>query len=138
MTLPAKLLICVQVVEYPASEAVMEYEDSKWFGDLRVPYISHTDPVHVAQQNRKDRPTSRAYTDRAKNRPCVDCKIGYPPYVMDFDHVRGEKVANISHMARVRTNIQRLQAEIDKCDVVCANCHRERTHQRGLTQTAKI
>lgn len=63
----------------------------------------------------------------AKNVPCTDCGIKYPSYVMDFDHVRGEKQFNIGSYPL--TTIP-LAKEIEKCDVVCSNCHRERTHKR--------
>lgn len=66
------------------------------------------------------------------NKPCVDCRVIYPAYVMDFDHVRGVKCFAIS----MRKNISAgpLYEEIAKCDVICANCHRERTfgHRKDL------
>ena len=65
-----------------------------------------------------------------KDQPCADCGITYPPYVMDFDHVRGEKVDEISRAGMLMATISTLLAEIEKCDVVCSNCHRERTFQR--------
>jgi hypothetical protein len=50
---------------------------------------------------------------------------------MDFDHVpgRGEpKIANIgSSIAKWASDPESLKAEIAKCDVICANCHRKRT-----------
>ena len=61
-----------------------------------------------------------------KNRPCVDCGIQYPSCVMDFDHVRGEKLFNLSH--NYTTTIEAMLFEASKCDIVCANCHRIRTH----------
>jgi hypothetical protein len=61
-----------------------------------------------------------------KSQPCADCKISYPPWVMDFDHVRGRKRAKISSL-RSRRVITR---EAQKCQVVCSNCHRNRTHVR--------
>ena len=67
----------------------------------------------------------------AKNRPCMDCGIQYPPHVMDFDHVRGKKDFYIGQFGRSKST-SCLQAEIEKCDVVCANCHRLRTHVRKL------
>ena len=68
----------------------------------------------------------------AKARPCADCGVQYPPHVMDFDHVRGRKSGNIAHMKTyVRTAT--LASEIAKCDVVCANCHRVRSHARSQT-----
>lgn len=65
-----------------------------------------------------------------KSRPCADCKGSYPYYVMDFDHVRGEKLFDISSKAQKGISRRVLLEEIQKCDVVCANCHRARTHAR--------
>jgi len=64
-----------------------------------------------------------------KSVPCTDCGIQYPPYVMDFDHVRGIKEFHIA-MSVQHVSIKRLNAEMDKCDVVCSNCHRIRTYNR--------
>lgn len=61
--------------------------------------------------------------------PCADCGKKYPYYVMDFDHVNGTKVGNISHMVQSGVT-KKIKEEIDKCEIVCANCHRERTHSR--------
>lgn len=63
-----------------------------------------------------------------KNKPCADCKNHFPYYVMDFDHVRGVKVGNVSTLAL--WSIARILEEISKCEVVCSNCHRIRTHIR--------
>lgn len=59
--------------------------------------------------------------------PCVDCGEA-DIVVLDFDH-RGDqpKVANISVMAAKGWPWPRIEAEIAKCDVVCANDHRRRT-----------
>lgn len=64
----------------------------------------------------------------AKSVPCLDCGVSYPYYVMDFDHRDPQtKVANVSTLV-IKGNRQMLLEEIAKCDVVCANCHRVRTH----------
>lgn len=68
-----------------------------------------------------------------KSRPCVDCENSYPPYVMDLDHVRGVKSFNISRAARLGVSINTLLTEIEKCEVVCSNCHRLRTHSPSGT-----
>ena len=72
---------------------------------------------------------ARHLVTQAKSVPCADCGNSYPPHVMDFDHVRGRKVLNVGLMSH-RVSLDTLQSEIDKCEVVCANCHRERTHMR--------
>src|SRR5262249_4007125 len=68
----------------------------------------------------------------AKSIPWADCGQRYPHYVMDFDHRRGEKkcFAIANAMGQTRISAKRLLAEIAKCDVVCANCHRVRTYLR--------
>lgn len=95
-----------------------------------------------AKQSYLDR-NSRSYTARrkmvveAKTRPCCDCGIQYPYYVMDFDHRDGatKKFALNSVYYEAKGAILR---EIEKCDVVCANCHRERTHRRQLHAQVKV
>ena len=65
-------------------------------------------------------------------RGCEDLRcVGHPdnPEALDFDHISGQKSANISRLARGAGWTQLLD-EIDKCEVVCANCHRVRTAER--------
>ena len=56
--------------------------------------------------------------------PCVDCGER-DVVVLQFDH-QGNKVANVSALIRAGSEA-RLRAEIEKCEVVCANCHTRRT-----------
>jgi hypothetical protein len=71
-----------------------------------------------------------AVVNGLKNNPCMDCRKRFNPWQMDFDHRPGEKkIADINRMIR-KGNMQKLLDEIAKCDLVCANCHRDRTHQR--------
>lgn len=68
-----------------------------------------------------------------KTHPCVDCGETNP-VVLEFDHVRGEKDFHIGKASTYNISLRRLQAEIDKCEVRCANCHRKKTYaQAGYT-----
>lgn len=59
--------------------------------------------------------------------PCADCGGVFDPVCMDFDHRPGtKKLFTISHGIARRT-YDAVLAEIAKCDIVCANCHRIRT-----------
>jgi len=69
-----------------------------------------------------------------KKRPCADCCRSLPPTAMDFDHVRGTKVASVSYLAAKKFSWQTIEDEIAKCDPVCANCHRIRTQSRKAIQ----
>lgn len=62
--------------------------------------------------------------------PCVDCDEKNL-LVLDFDHVRGVKVNAVSNLVRRRSAWLRVKAEIAKCEVRCANCHRKRTAQNN-------
>lgn len=72
----------------------------------------------------------KAHIASRKNVPCADCSLSFPPECMDFDHVRGEKKFNLGDVRGMSKAA--LEAEIEKCDVVCANCHRIRTRLRSV------
>lgn len=62
---------------------------------------------------------------------CCDCGNRFPYYVLDFDHRDpNEKSYQPSKLSETGS-WDKMLAEIAKCDVVCANCHRERTHQKN-------
>ena len=65
--------------------------------------------------------------DYKATHPCVDCGED-DPIVLDFDHVRGKKIANVSKLASYSRKA--ILEELPKCEVRCANCHRRVTHQR--------
>lgn len=72
----------------------------------------------------------REYLENIKNVPCMDCGKSYPSYVMDFDHRDiTKKLGGVGFFASKRSWAKML-AEIEKCDIICANCHRERTSKQ--------
>jgi hypothetical protein len=68
-------------------------------------------------------------------RGCVDCGYNKHPAALDFDHLPGTvKVMSIADMVGLGRPWTAILAEIEKCEVVCANCHRIRTVSRLLGQ----
>ena len=64
-----------------------------------------------------------------RRRPCHDCGGTFPPWVMDFDHRDPSgKSFNVTSSRAMLMSRSRLLAEIEKCDIVCANCHAVRTY----------
>ena len=64
-----------------------------------------------------------------ESQPCKDCGLFYPAAIMEFDHRPGEKkLDTVSRMVAQQRAWKIIEAEIAKCDLVCANDHRFRTH----------
>lgn len=85
---------------------------------------------YYRQRNQKRLEEFREVIRQNKNVPCQDCKNSYPYYVMQFDHL-SDKSFTIAQLNRI-SSMKRLLEEIAKCEVVCANCHAERTHRRRV------
>lgn len=61
---------------------------------------------------------------------CIDCSYIGPAFMYDFDHRDPEqKSFSIGGKGHTR-KFDFLLEEIEKCDLVCANCHRMRTHKQ--------
>ena len=71
----------------------------------------------------------RLLIEYLRSHPCVDCGET-DIVVLEFDHL-GEKIADISTYAGGGRTWARVKAEIDRCEVRCANCHRRTTLQRS-------
>ena len=83
--------------------------------------------------NEKERETLRKLLAELKAVPCSDCGGSFPACAMDFDHVMGEKSFNVGQgLTRGR---KRMLLEAANCEIVCANCHRQRTYNRLIGGT---
>ena len=60
---------------------------------------------------------------------CADCGK-CDPRVMEFDHLR-DKEHDVGSMISAGHSVETIKAEIEKCEIVCANCHKIRTSDRG-------
>ena len=81
-------------------------------------------------RNEKQRDKNKRYVNEIKSKSeCVDCGENNP-LVLDFDHVKGDKVMAVSDMIGSAYSLAAIQREIEKCEVRCSNCHRVVTHER--------
>lgn len=62
---------------------------------------------------------------------CTDCGWAQWARGLDWDHVRGVKTAGIATLIANGRPWAEVLAEMSKCEVACANCHRIRTLRRG-------
>lgn len=86
---------------------------------------------------RKNKKQVKEFIEQYKReRQCVDCGFSGKEYpqVLDFDHRDGKqnKAFEIGAWGKYVLSVARVQEEIEKCDLVCANCHRIRTTVRKV------
>jgi len=75
------------------------------------------------QDRRKKQEWFRQYKS---DKVCIDCGNG-DWRVLDFHHRDPfTKIAQVSRLVHTSSSMKRILAEIEKCDIVCANCHRIR------------
>jgi hypothetical protein len=121
---------------YPAKQDGRKRPDCKECVRVRTrKYIAGDRKAHAARMKKvrlSSRRQAREYVDAyLRTHPCLDCGES-DPVVLDFDHVRGKKVKNLSYMMNAGYRLWRIEEEIKKCEVRCANCHRRAHHKRRI------
>lgn len=101
----------------------------------------------IKKNKKKRREQARKSRKRAilRNRKFVEAyKIKHPcpcgevePCCLSFHHKNEDKVGNISDMANKGYSIKRLQKEINKCVVLCLNCHAKLHNEERLKEKVK-
>lgn len=66
----------------------------------------------------------RKYVEEYKKQKCCSKCGDKRHYVLDFHHTE-DKIFNISNGCQRGISEETLQKEMDKCILLCANCHRE-------------
>ena len=80
----------------------------------------------LANQRRYRLRNKELMDSRLAKECCVDCGESNR-VVLEFDHVRGKKIGDISTMVGRAFTWKKIEDEMAKCEVRCANCHRRRT-----------
>jgi hypothetical protein len=121
-------------------------EDFAWRRKAKGQRHNYCRPCHAAYHREHYLANKQRYIDQAaankrktrleqtarliehfKRHPCADCGET-DPLVLEFDHLRDKEFC--IGTALCRFGWARIQAEMAKCEVVCANCHRRRTARR--------
>lgn len=87
--------------------------------------------IYASKDRRVEKARNHVY-DYLLNNPC-DCGES-DPVVLEFDHNDGvDKESAVSTMVLQGMGFDRIDFEIAKCTVRCANCHRRRTAEQFQT-----
>ena len=84
------------------------------------------------ERNRRQSEIAKIKIDRG----CSTCGYNANPAALHFHHTRGEKLFSLRYGVAKNYAWGRILAEIEKCDVLCANCHAEHHHPWLLGQKA--
>ena len=87
-----------------------------------------TDPIRQKRLNER-----KNYINLKRSVPCHDCGGTFPICCMDFHHIEEDtKHPSIGRSSLIsvmqKYSIEKIDKEIEKCVVICANCHRIRHH----------
>ena len=106
---------------------------NQWYYENREQHIQD-----VGNRRRASRDEARQYViSYLSTHPCVDCGEANPNK-LEFDH-HGDKEFDITHMLYKGFSIPHIAAEISKCEVRCANCHRRKTaSERGWYRETRV
>ena len=156
---PVKLLTCQACKkEFPAKQLIdgklrslyrrrfcLECSAFGAHNTSRLPYGAlGSEEVRLARRQRRRDSFRRSLRKRRRNRKrdlvaarggrCVDC--GYSACVEALQFHHRDPATKDFRLGAFDGTLQRLVAEAEKCDLVCANCHRRRHAQRDSTATA--
>jgi hypothetical protein len=113
-----------QYKEYAkSSPAVKRYRNSEKARLCRRRYRLSVKGQEKEKESLQRRKSSvRDVIEQAKNVPCADCGGRFDTVCMDFHHLRDKKFL----IGRNRRCLRLVLLELEKCVVICANCHRLR------------
>lgn len=81
----------------------------------------------IRDRNDRNRADLKKYTNQIKIKKCCSvCGYNKNPFALDFHHTdEKSKFKSVSEIIRDVSSMDVLKAEIDKCILLCSNCHRE-------------
>lgn len=99
-------------------------------------HLSDGQKQKTLDRTHKSRRTIMEFLSQYKeDRGCMDCGEMYPYFILQFDHVNG-KDFQISNHSRHTGSLEKIKQEVEKCEVVCGNCHALRTYIRRMKNQA--
>jgi hypothetical protein len=102
-----------------------------WYSSHKKQRVKYCTNLTAANRKR----LTQWYHELKTSKPCKDCGQTYSPWVMEYDHIGVQKKSrDVSKMVARNCSKEAILKEISKCELVCANCHRERTWQRHLAK----
>jgi len=105
----------------------MPYKDLEKRRECRRKWYKNNQDSEKAHVYRRKRKIKNWYKELKRNLKCETCGESHPA-TLDFHHKNSkEKESQIPYLVRGGYSIERIKKEVNKCKILCANCHRK-TH----------
>ena len=118
----------------------MGYKDKNKQKEYQQKHHQRTKKKKRKQQNQLKDKRQHLVLEEMQRRGGKCAKCGFSDIrALDWHHLDpNDKVNSISEMVRDRVSMDKLQAELDKCELICANCHRIEEQRLGNWTKNKI
>lgn len=129
------LFVCGDTMQVNCLTCQTLFESKYPWHKYCAPKCRHNSPAkklltQTFQQSRRD------WLNKIKmERGCAVCGYCAHPAALDFNHIQGDKKFAVSQDPKVA--MHKLLAEINKCEVLCANCHRIHTQENKHWHTKR-
>jgi hypothetical protein len=116
-------------IRHPTCRECAHGHNKKYYGTEGTARDRHLQNVRERTEAAREAAREYVYQYLLKH-SCESCGEA-DPRVLEFHHV-GQKDSEITRLVSGGWSIRRIQEEIDKCQVLCSNCHRRVTvDERG-------
>ena len=97
-------------------------------------YPKNKQSIYNHNKKRKAR-NQKWFQEYKTNLSCEICGYDRCPGAIDFHHrIPTDKKANIGRLVQNGNSLKMIQEEIDKCQILCSNCHRELHYEEKMGQ----
>ena len=103
------------------------YHSNKESCALRAKEWREKNKEYVLSKQREDKRLRKLWAIEYLGGKCNSCKQEFHPAVYEFHHTDPNTKEN-DPSKMLQLSLVRLQAELDKCVLLCANCHRLHHH----------
>lgn len=117
-------------IAYRRKHALLYYYRNKEKCALKAKNYREANKEHVRTKQREDKRNRKLLAIEYLGGKCDTCKEAFHPAVYEFHHTDpSTKDRDPSKMMAL--SWERLEKELDKCKLLCANCHRLEHHKRN-------
>ena len=103
----------------------MPFKDPERKKEYRRKGYAENSKSEIAHVKRRKDEIRKWFWEYKKSLKCSKCSEAHPA-IIDFHHKKDkEKEMAISYMVANGFSIKKIKEELNKCQVVCANCHRK-------------